>query len=314
MNETIRIGTRKSLLALKQAQLIADKLKECHPELEIQLVTRDTLGDRILEKPLQDFGGKGVFVSEFELALKEGKIDLAVHSAKDMPMELEDGLTIAAVSPREDPRDVFVTCRGRKPEEKGIFRIGTSSPRRQLQAKENWDRIWQLLCGRKEQEDSLRPVPVCGILRGNVHTRLQRLEEGKFDGIILAAAGLKRLGISEGEKYNFCFLDTDICIPAGGQGIMAVEAVEGSRVCGLCGKIDQAEVRMCLELERSVLCRLGAGCHEPIGIFSEIHAGMMEVWGISRRQDRVRRIHLTGGTSLEERETLAENAWKGLVG
>ena len=176
MNDIIRIGTRKSALALIQTQLVADELRQVCPGIQVEIVTKDTLGDRILDKPLQEFGGKGVFVSEFEQAIQEGVIDLAVHSAKDLPMELAQGLTIAAVSGREDPRDVLVTMRGHRIRPESVVRIGTSSPRRQLQARLMCKTLWPEAAGAE-----------CSTLRGNVHTRLRKLEEENFDGIIWAA-------------------------------------------------------------------------------------------------------------------------------
>ena len=302
MNDIIRIGTRKSALALIQTQLVADELRQVCPGIQVEIVTKDTLGDRILDKPLQEFGGKGVFVSEFEQAIQEGVIDLAVHSAKDLPMELAEGLTIAAVSGREDPRDVLVTMRGHEIQPESMVRIGTSSPRRQLQAGLMRKTLWPGAAGTE-----------CSTLRGNVHTRLRKLEEGNFDCIILAAAGLKRLGLLEQDTYEYTFLNPEEFIPAGGQGLMAVEAKAGTMAHSLTQAMDHAHGRLCLELERRVLKLLGAGCHEPIGIYSVPDNGQLEVWGISSRRGEVKRIHLTGGTSRKDMEKLALEAWKGLM-
>ena len=227
MNDIIRIGTRKSALALIQTQLVADELRQVCPGIQVEIVTKDTLGDRILDKPLQEFGGKGVFVSEFEQAIQEGVIDLAVHSAKDLPMELAQGLTIAAVSGREDPRDVLVTMRGHRIRPESVVRIGTSSPRRQLQARLMCKTLWPEAAGAE-----------CSTLRGNVHTRLRKLEEENFDGIILAAAGLKRLGLLEQDTYEYTFLAPEEFIPAGGQGLMAVEAKAGTAAHSLAQAMD----------------------------------------------------------------------------
>lgn len=302
MSKTIRIGTRKSALALIQTQLAADELRQARPDIEIEIVTRDTLGDRILDKPLQEFGGKGVFVSEFEQAIREGVLDLAVHSAKDLPMELAEGLTIAAVSRREDPRDVLVTVKGRKRAPGEMVRIGTSSPRRQLQARLLLEKMWP---GAGHLE--------CSTLRGNVNTRLRKLEEGLYDGIILAAAGLKRLGLLEDPAYGFSFLEPEEFIPAGGQGLMAVEAREGSEAAAVCGAIDHREGRLCLEVERQVLGLLDAGCHEPVGIYSRMDGSRMELWGISCRNGITKKIHLTGGISPADLKKLAAEAGKGLM-
>lgn len=324
MSKTIRIGTRKSALALVQTELVAAALKKAWPDIEIEIVTKDTLGDKILDKPLQEFGGKGVFVSEFEQAILDGIIDLAVHSAKDMPMELAPGLTLVAVSEREDPRDVLVTLKGsglthRANSHVSLFsetdssqtecsgrqnlRIGTSSPRRQL------------LALSQTVSDGLWPASLlvrCETLRGNVQTRLRKLEEGMYDGIILAAAGLKRLGLlnDEGKEspYDFHFFHPEIFIPAGGQGIMAVEGLEGSRAAALCAAVDNREGRLCLTLERRILALLGAGCHEPIGVYSQICDGRIKVWGISSRNGRIRQISLEGGITPDELENLAQKA------
>jgi len=301
MSKVVRIGTRKSALALIQTQLVAKELKQACPGLEIEVVTKDTLGDRILDRPLQEFGGKGVFVSEFEQAIKAGTIDLAVHSAKDLPMELAPGLCIAAVSHREDPRDVLVTMKGAMETGKEIIGIGTSSPRRQLEAMENHEILWP---GSKGVQ--------CGILRGNVHTRLKRLEEGSFDGIILAAAGLKRLDLLGHDGYDFRFLRPDLFIPAGGQGLMAVEAREGSEAAALCQAMDHREGRLCLTLERAVLQLLDAGCHEPVGIFSQLSGERMKVWGISRKNNITKRACLEGGITPREIRQMAEQAGKEL--
>lgn len=302
MSDIIRIGTRKSALALIQTQLVADELRQVCPGIQVEIVTKDTLGDRILDKPLQEFGGKGVFVSEFEQAIQEGVIDLAVHSAKDLPMDLAEGLTIGAVSGREDPRDVLVTLKGRKIQPDRVVRIGTSSPRRQLQALLMRKTLWPEAAGAE-----------CSTLRGNVHTRLRKLEEENFDGIILAAAGLKRLGLLEQDTYDYTFLNPEEFIPAGGQGLMAVEAKSGTLAHSLTQAMDHANGRLCLELERSVLKGLDAGCHEPVGVYSVLKDGHLEVWGISSPGGEVKRIHLTGGTSREDMEKLALEAWKGLM-
>ena len=232
MKQTVRIGTRKSELAVKQTCLAADRMKEETPGLEVELVLKQTTGDKILDKPLLEFGGKGVFVSEFEEALQKGEIDFAVHSAKDLPMELAEGLEIVGVPKRADIRDVVVTRMDGIIEEKAgkgeAIVVGTSSLRRKIQIEALGKKLWG--------------VPaVCENLRGNVQTRLNKLLEGQYDAIILAAAGLKRLEIlTEADREtkvqipekNLCFhyLDWDEMIPAGCQGILAVEGRKGDEV------------------------------------------------------------------------------------
>lgn len=302
MSRIIRIGTRKSALALAQTELVACALRNAYPDICVEIVTKETIGDKILDKPLQDFGGKGVFVSEFEEAIQEERIDLAVHSAKDMPMDLAEGLSIVAVSGREDARDVLVTWKGREiPHDKKV-RIGTSSPRRQLQTALCREQIWP---GHGEC--------VCEILRGNVQTRLDKLEQGLYDGIILAAAGLKRLGLMDSQTYEFLFLDPETFIPAGGQGIMAVEGKTDSFAGCLCQSIDNRQGRICLTLERRVLKLLDAGCHEPIGVYSVLKNDVLKVWGVSRKRGEVKKICLEGGALEEEIEALAQRAAKGLM-
>lgn len=304
MTEKIRIGSRKSALARIQTELIANQLSLVYPELEIEIITKDTLGDRVLGSPLQSFGGKGVFVSEFEEALTLGRIDLAVHSAKDLPMELADGLELCAVSRREIPSDVLVLRRNRTPGD--TFLVGTSSLRRQLELEEGWSWLKETL---KLAEETRLKVKS---LRGNVQTRLEKLAAGEFDAIVLAQAGLTRLGLSEDANVSFLPLNPEVFIPAGGQGIMAVEARAGSRGAQLCRRIDCVESRRCLDLERRILKELNAGCHEPVGVWSRMSETGMEVFGINRYQGVVKRIHLFGGNSEEEINRLAKEAGKGL--
>ena len=205
MRKTIRIGTRKSLLALIQTDIVKNKLLEAYPDLEVEIAKIDTKGDQILDKSLTSFGGKGVFTAELEAELLSGRIDIAVHSAKDMPMQFPEGLGIGAVLDRADVRDTFVTTDGRKLEdlEPGSI-VGTSSLRRELLIKE------------------INPYVQIKMLRGNVQTRLRKLKEGQYDGIILAAAGIERLGYQEEEGVFYQYLDPDVFLPAAGQGILAV--------------------------------------------------------------------------------------------
>lgn len=297
-SNTIRIGTRKSALAVAQTLLVADAIKAAGNGLSVRLIQKQTEGDRILDKPLLEFGGKGVFVTEFEQALLQGEIDLAVHSAKDLPMEIEDGLKIVAVPKREDPRDVLVTLKGTNHKENREIVIGTSSLRRQIQITEIGKSLWE-------------GIPVrCENLRGNVQTRLEKLKGGAYDGILLAAAGLKRLGIEGDEAFAYHYFDCEDFIPAGGQGILAVEGPLNSIYGNELKQIECAEARLCLTLERKVLNLLQAGCHEPIGIYSRIKNGTMEVYGMSKRGAEIKRIRLSG--KPEEHEALAELAAKGL--
>ncbi|MBR1866449.1 MAG: hydroxymethylbilane synthase [Lachnospiraceae bacterium] len=263
--QKIKIGTRGSALALTQTDQVIDQLRQIHPEWEIEKVILRTEGDRILDRPLIDFGGKGVFINEFEEALLDGRIDLAVHSAKDMPMELADGLTIAGTLSREDARDVLVTRRGVRlsnqvPDVESTDEavtdasivIGTGSLRRQLQLRE------------------LYPDVVCKGLRGNVPTRLQKIQGGQCDGVVLAAAGLKRLGRMREPGLQYHCFSYEEMVPAGGQGIIAIEGRKGDVVTELVRGISDGNTYLELETERRVLSLLGADCHEAVGVISKI--------------------------------------------
>ena len=310
MNKTIRIGTRKSALAMVQTELVAEALKQVQPGLETRIVTKVTEGDRILNKPLLEFGGKGVFVTEFEQALQNGEIDFAVHSAKDLPMDLEDGLGIVAVPPREDPRDVLMTPAGPDLSVKKEIVIGTSSLRRRLQIETLGKKLWPGAAVR------------CEDIRGNIQTRIRKMDEGLYDAIILAAAGLKRMKLANPAEngleeyfetngmYDFHYFDCETFIPAGGQGILAVEGRIEDRICEMAVRIQDEDAKTCLMLERKILKLLDAGCHEPVGVYSRIRGEEIEVFGISRRDRETKRVYLTGG--IGELDLLAERAAKGL--
>ncbi len=277
MVQKIRIGTRGSALALIQTDQVIRALHERYPELETERVVLRTKGDRILDKPLLDFGGKGAFITEFEEALLDGRIDLAVHSAKDMPMELADGLALAGTLPRADARDVLVMRKGvqlsrsafaenevqhgRSLRETGDMEeetkasglvIGTGSLRRQFQLK-------RLFLG-----------AVCVNIRGNVQTRLQKILEGQCDGVILAAAGLERLGLLEEKEFDYRCFSYEEMLPAGGQGIIAVESRQEESIMELVKGISDGNAYMELETERRVLRLLDAGCHEAVGVMAQI--------------------------------------------
>jgi hydroxymethylbilane synthase len=262
--EVIRLGTRKSRLAMVQAELAAAAIRKAASGVEIELVPLVTTGDKILDRSLVEFGGKGVFIDEFELAIADGRIDAAVHSAKDMPACLMDGLSIAAVLKREDPRDVFVTAKKRETCH-SPFVIGTGSLRRQLQIAERKD-------------------GVCRLLRGNVNTRLEKLFSGEYDAVILAAAGLKRLGLLEDERFSFEFLPETEFVPAGGQGIIALESRKDSRWQEVFDRINDREAFVSLLAERKVLSLLSAGCNAAVGVYSwreggEFHMKLMREEG-----------------------------------
>ena len=240
---TLTIGTRGSPLALAQARAVADALRALGAEAEI--VPMRTEGDRRFAARLAEVGGKGLFVREIEDALLGGRIDVAVHSLKDLPAELPDGLTLAAFPRREDPRDVLVSADGVGLDElRAGATIGTSSLRRRA-----------LLL-------AARPDLVVEPLRGNVDTRLAKLAAGECDGIVLAAAGLRRLALVPAHAHA---LSVETFVPAVGQGILAVEVRADDPATGrLAGRLDDADTRACATAERSYLRRLGASCNTPI--------------------------------------------------
>lgn len=253
----IRIGTRGSRLALKQAEMVQEAIRRADRAARTRLVILRTRGDKILDKPLSEIGDKGLFVSEFEQALLEDRIDLAVHSAKDLPMNLAEGLEIGAVLPRADVRDVLVVRKGSRlprrtiEEHASSFVLGTGSRRRQLQARALW------------------PDAECRLIRGNVESRLRKLKEGSYDGILLAKAGLDRLGIGESTAAEFAFyaLEASDFLPAACQGIIAVEAKKGGVLGSLLAGICDEEAYLEYLVEREVLAGLSADCSQGAGAF-----------------------------------------------
>lgn len=232
-----------------QTELVRDMIRSAFPELEIELVPMSTKGDKILDRSLTSFGGKGVFTKELEDALLDGTVDLAVHSAKDMPMEFPVGLALGAVLDRANPGDVLVTRSGIRARELPAGSvIGTSSLRRELQMKK------------------INPQVRIKLLRGNVQTRLQKLRDGEYDGILLAAAGLERLGLDEPEGFKLEYLDKEQFIPAPGQGILAVEIREGE-LTEVMSAIHSAQAAVMLRAEREFLTVLGGGCNAPCGAY-----------------------------------------------
>lgn len=254
MKNKIIIGTRKSRLALWQANHIAERLRNEHKGLTVELKTMTTKGDRILDVPLAKIGGKGLFTKELETEILAGKVDLAVHSLKDMPTELPEGLTLAALTTRAEVKDAFVSEKYNSLAElpKGA-RVGTSSLRRKA----------QLL--------HLRPDLEIADLRGNVDTRLKKLKDGEYDAIILAAAGLTRLGLADAIKE---LIPTDKLIPAVGQGILAIEAREGDEeTLSLLKFLNDEESEAAAKAERAFLARVEGGCQVPVGVHATVKEG-----------------------------------------
>lgn len=250
MTETpIRIATRQSPLALWQANYVKDALMAAHPGLQVELVTMVTRGDVILDTPLAKVGGKGLFVKELEIAMLEGRADLAVHSMKDVPVDFPDGLGLVTICEREDPRDAFVSNTYAKIEDlpSGAI-VGTCSLRRQCQLK------------------AARPDLVIKELRGNVGTRLSKLDAGEYDAIILAAAGLKRLEL---ESRIHSFIEPEQSLPAVGQGAVGIECrVNDQRVRALLAPLNHADTADRVRCERAMNLTLQGGCQVPIGSYA----------------------------------------------
>ncbi|EOX1588284.1 hydroxymethylbilane synthase [Vibrio cholerae] len=250
MTETpIRIATRQSPLALWQANYVKDALMAAHPGLQVELVTMVTRGDVILDTPLAKVGGKGLFVKELEIAMLEGRADLAVHSMKDVPVDFPEGLGLVTICEREDPRDAFVSNTYAKIEDlpSGAI-VGTCSLRRQCQLK------------------AARPDLVIKELRGNVGTRLSKLDAGEYDAIILAAAGLKRLEL---ESRIRSFIEPEQSLPAVGQGAVGIECrVNDQRVRALLAPLNHADTADRVRCERAMNLTLQGGCQVPIGSYA----------------------------------------------
>jgi hydroxymethylbilane synthase len=250
-DKRIRIGTRASQLALWQANWIKECLIRQHPDLDVQIEKIKTTGDKILDVSLAKIGGKGLFVKEIENALLDNSVDIAVHSMKDVPTELPESLGIVAVSKREDPRDALLSRDEIRIEDLPVgATIGTSSLRRQAQ-----------LLNRKP-DFSIQP------LRGNINTRLRKLKEGQYDAIILAYAGVKRLGW-EGEVTEI--IDPEVMLPAIGQGALGIEArLDDDRTLDRISFLNDPETSVCVLAERSFLHRLEGGCQVPIAAYATV--------------------------------------------
>ena len=241
----IRIGTRKSKLALIQTELVKTQILKYFPNEKIEIVHVVTHGDKVLDKPLGEIGGKGVFTKEIEEKLLDKTIDIAVHSAKDVPMELADGLCLGAVLLRDDNRDVILKRKETKKIGAGSI-IGTSSLRREIQIKQ------------------ISPDVTIKSLRGNVGTRIDKLKSGEYDAIILAAAGLKRLGLDNDTELDYIYPDEEKFISAAGQGILAIECRNGD-LKDVMAALDDRKARICLEAEREFLKCLDGSCNAPCG-------------------------------------------------
>jgi hydroxymethylbilane synthase len=263
---TLRIATRKSALALWQAEHVAALLRGAHPGLNVELVPLSTKGDRVQDRSLAAIGGKGLFVKELEAALAEHRADVAVHSMKDVPGDLPLGLLIGAVLPRADPCDALLARSAvRVTDLPRGARLGTSSLRRQA----------QLLAARPD----LLIVP----LRGNVDTRVRRLDEGELDAIVLACAGLIRLGW---ESRITARLEPNECLPAVGQGIIGIECRESdTRTCSVLHALNHPPTRVVMDAERAFAGRLGGSCQSPIAAYATLEGDRLNLAGLVAEPD-----------------------------
>jgi len=258
---TLRIATRQSRLALWQAEHVAACLRARFPELEIVLVPMTTQGDRVVDRPLAEIGGKGLFIKELERAIFDGHADVAVHSMKDVPSELPAGMTLGAMLPRADPRDAFISNRYASFAElpRGA-RVGTSSPRRQAQL--------------RHARADLDIVT----LRGNVETRLRKLDEGEYDAIILATAGLVRLELAHRITQH---LDSSFSVPAPGQGIIGIECrADDERSLRYVQALNDEATATCCRAERAFARRLQGDCYSPIAAFAQLRDGQLMLEGV----------------------------------
>ena len=266
MTQRVRIATRKSALALWQAEYVKARLEFFHPGLVVELVPMSTQGDKILDTPLAKIGGKGLFVKELETAMLEDRADIAVHSMKDVPVEFPEGLMLSTICEREDPRDAFVSNHFSSLDQlpQGAV-VGTSSLRRQCQIK------------------ALRPDLQIRDLRGNVNTRLAKLDAGEFDAIILAAAGLIRLGF---HARIAAYLPVSQSLPANGQGAVGIECRSDDAVVrALLAPLEHTATRQAVLAERAMNRALQGGCQVPIGAFAEIDGDKLYLRGLVGQLD-----------------------------
>lgn len=283
--KTLKIATRQSPLALWQANFVKARLQQLYPDLSIELVTMVTKGDVILDSPLAKIGGKGLFVKELENALLNNEADIAVHSMKDVPMQFPEGLGLSVICKREDPRDAFVSNTYRTLAElpPGAI-VGTSSLRRQCQLK------------------ALRPDLEIRSLRGNVGTRLSKLDNGDFDAIILASAGLIRLGLAD---RITSFIEVEQSLPAAGQGAVGIECrTDDEQVKKLLAPLADAETTYCVLAERAMNNRLQGGCQVPIGGYAVLRESVLYLRALVGSVDGSTIIRAEGQSAVENTEVL----------
>ena len=284
----ITIATRESALALWQANFIRDRLIDAHPGLTVHLLGMTTQGDRWLNAPLKEIGGKGLFIKELEVAMMEGHADLAVHSVKDLPAQLPEGFSLPLIGYRDDVRDVLLGHPQGLAALPQNAKVGSSSPRRQA----------QLL--------AMRPDLRIESIRGNVQTRLSKLDSGEFDAIVLAQAGLSRLAI---ERYDACPLSVAECLPAPGQGALGIEIITDSPVRALLEKLSDSRVSRCVEAERGISAGLGADCALPVAALGVLDAnGDIHLRALVAEADgsRIIRAEAKGGEPAQLAQEVVE--------
>ncbi|MFU2078387.1 hydroxymethylbilane synthase [Avibacterium endocarditidis] len=290
----LKIATRRSPLALWQANYIKDRLTQLYPQLTVELVPMVTKGDVILDTPLAKIGGKGLFVKELENALLNGEADIAVHSMKDVPMQFPAGLGLSVICKREDPRDAFVSNSYRTLDElpEGAV-VGTSSLRRQCQLK------------------ALRPDLNIQSLRGNVGTRLSKLDNGDYDAIILASAGLIRLGMAD---RIASFIDTETSLPAAGQGAVGIECrTDDLETQQLLAPLADAETTACVLAERAMNNHLQGGCQVPIAGYAVIRDNQLYLKALVGKTDGSKIIRAEGKSAVENSQELGVQVAESLL-
>ncbi len=292
--ERLRIATRKSPLALWQTEHVASRLRAAHPGLSVELVPMSTRGDEVLDRSLAAIGGKGLFLKELELAMQRGEADCAVHSLKDVPMELEPGFALPAILARADHADAFVSHRfdGIDALPQGA-RVGTSSLRRQAQLR------------------ARRPDLQLLDLRGNVNTRLAKLDAGDYDAIVLACAGLQRLGFDARIRVR---LDAPDWLPAPAQGAIAIESrADDVLVHALLAVLDDAPTRTCVEAERAMNRALHGSCHVPVAAFARLHGETLELQGLVGSAEDGRVVRAEASADRDVPATLGEDVAQRLM-
>ena len=283
MRSTIRIATRKSPLALWQAHFVQSRLQQLYPQLRVELLPMSTKGDKILDSPLAKVGGKGLFVKELEQAILAGDADIAVHSMKDVPVEFPDGLGLSIICERDDPRDAFVSSRFSSMAELPVgSRVGTSSLRRQCQLRAS------------------RPDLQILDLRGNVNSRLAKLDAGEYDAILLDAAGLKRLGL---QARITTLLPPEQSLPANGQGAIGIECcLDDDELLTLLAPLEHGPTRQRVLAERAMNRALQGGCQVPIGAYAELEGDQLWLRGLVGSADgrQILRAECRGAASAPE--------------